>query len=212
MLGSRWLGWHVDSGATEDQPELPGLSAQRIAQITASPRRYGWHATLKAPFALAPGRNLDELKQAIAAFVHVRSSIELPPLYVSTLSGFIALAPQTDAHGVSTFAMEVVRAFDRFRAPLDAAEIAKRRKSGLSARQEALMLHWGYPYVMEEYKLHLTLTESVDQSEHDVLIPFLEAWFAPSLMRPELITDIALLEEPSPGAQFRLVQRFTFGR
>lgn len=212
MLGARWLGWDVDSNTSIEHPDVPQIPADRVAAITAAARRYSWHATLKAPFALAPGRTVDELKVALAAFTRVRESSALPPLRVSVLSGFIALVAQTDAHGLATFAMDVVRAFDRFRAPLDSAEITRRRKMGLNARQDALLLHWGYPFVMDEYRFHMTLTEPIDDTERQALMPFLESWFAPAITKPGLMTDVALLEEAAPGAQFTLVERFVFGK
>lgn len=211
-LGSRWLGWNMDANAVADQPAVGELRAEHVAEITSLPRRYGWHATFKAPFVLSQSRTVDELKQAISAFVHVREPMQLPMFQVSMLSDFIALVPHTDAHGFATFAMDVVRAFDRFRAPLESTEIARRRKLGLTARQEALLLHWGYPYVMDEYKFHLTLTGRIGKKEREVLLPFLESWFAPALNRPEVMHDIALCEQAAEGTQFTLVERFAFGK
>ena len=51
-LGSAWLGRDAETGATLPQPAVPGLD---LAEITAEARGYGFHATLKPPFALAPG-------------------------------------------------------------------------------------------------------------------------------------------------------------
>ena len=53
-FGAAWLGWDAEAGADRDGPELAGLPRPR-AEIVATPRRYGFHATLKAPFRLARG-------------------------------------------------------------------------------------------------------------------------------------------------------------
>ena len=40
-------------------------------------------------------------------------------------------------------------------------------KSGLTDRQEALLTQWGYPYVMEEFRFHITLTGALDPAHLD---------------------------------------------
>ena len=45
-----------------------------------------------------------------------------------------------------------------FARPPGAAELERRRKAGLSAAQEKMLLRWGYPYVLDEFRFHLTLT------------------------------------------------------
>ena len=51
----RWLGRDPESGAVYAQPAVPGFAAEEIRALTQSPRNYGFHGTLKAPFRLAEG-------------------------------------------------------------------------------------------------------------------------------------------------------------
>jgi hypothetical protein len=61
------LGRDALSGESLSGFAIPGTDAQGWRELTAEPRRYGFHATLKAPFRLAAGLSADELFQAVAA-------------------------------------------------------------------------------------------------------------------------------------------------
>ena len=61
-LGSRWLGRDAFTGEQLEQPAEPGLSA-----VTGDPRRYGFHATMKPPFALRDPVRPEALLRAVAA-------------------------------------------------------------------------------------------------------------------------------------------------
>src|SRR3954469_1578634 len=67
-FGAELLGYDVYTG---DEMPFPA-DASRVApdwrDVTADPRKYGFHGTLKAPMALAPGRTEAELVAACVAF------------------------------------------------------------------------------------------------------------------------------------------------
>ena len=51
-----WLGWDLTRGRAVAQPDLPGLvDLPGLADLTAEPRKYGFHGTIKPPFRLAGG-------------------------------------------------------------------------------------------------------------------------------------------------------------
>src|SRR5262249_12768926 len=52
--GAGFLGYDCYPGKRLRQPQDTGLTASEWAQLTREPRRYGFHATLKAPFRLLP--------------------------------------------------------------------------------------------------------------------------------------------------------------
>jgi hypothetical protein len=64
-FGAVWLGYDVANGAEPPQPRLPEIAPERLRNITAEPRRYGFHATLKPPFSLAAGATAEELGEAV---------------------------------------------------------------------------------------------------------------------------------------------------
>ncbi|WP_224825178.1 DUF1045 domain-containing protein [Cognatishimia sp. MH4019] len=201
-FGAAWLGWDVARGCETDQLDVPGLH-----DITMTPRKYGFHGTLKPPFHLAKGQTVEDLKAATADLASGLAPASCAGLVLTTLGGFLALTPQGDTSGLQRTAEACVRGLDPFRAPPSDAELARRHAAGLSARQEALLTEWGYPYVMEEFRFHLTLSGRLQQE--DIL-----AWsdtvqrYLPNLPAPFVVDQIALCAAREDG-RFELLHRYT---
>ena len=176
----QWLGRSVAG-----DPVAPGVPAgwtrAAVDAITASARRYGFHATLKAPFRLAEGRTQQELDAALARFAAGRAGADVPRLSLARLGGFFALVPGAAAAELHALADEVVAGFDGFRAPATAAELARRDPASLTARQRELLKAWGYPYVLDEFRFHLTLTDRIPAGQQSAVERTLSGWFAASL-------------------------------
>ena len=85
--------------------------------MTELPRRYGFHATLKAPFHLVDGVEERELLSALMHFASSMDPVEIPKLQIACLDGFFALVPTEPLDNLNQLANDVVVAFDRFRAP-----------------------------------------------------------------------------------------------
>lgn len=134
---------------------------RRHPDITVDPRRYGFHATLKAPFELAAGTGPDELAAAVAGFCAARGPVVLRAVRPAAIGAFRALVPTEDTAQIDALAAEVVRAFEPFRAPLSDDDIARRRPERLTPRQRELLDEVGYPYALDEFRCHLTLTDSL---------------------------------------------------
>jgi len=199
----QWLG-----RSSSGQPLTPGVPAgwtrAELDAITASARRYGFHATLKAPFRLAEGRTPEELDAALAGFAAGQAGALVPRLSLECLGGFYALVPGAEAEGLYTLADEVVTAFDAFRAPATEAEIARRHPASLTPRQRELLKTWGYPYVLDEFQFHLTLTDRIPRERRPAVERTLRSWFAASLGTTVLVGALALFTEHEPGAPFAL--------
>jgi putative phosphonate metabolism protein len=209
-FGCGWLGRALD-GAPLAQPAVPGIDPARLVEITRSPRHYGFHATLKAPFALADGRAPDALDQAALAFARERAPFGIA-LKVGSLGGFIALVPATPSAALQELAADCVEAFEGFRAPLEEAEIARRRASGLTPRQDRHLLRYGYPYVLDDFRFHMTLTERLRAPERDRVLAILAERAAPICAVPLRIDSISVFWQPSRDAPFEQRRRFAFGR
>ena len=191
-------------------PEVDGLPAGRWAEITAAPRRYGFHATLKPPFALAPGVVESDLLARLAAFAARRRTFTAPPLEVAELEGFLALRPLSADAALAELAADCVARFDDLRAPPEAAELARRRAAGLSPPQEALLERWGYPYVLDEFRFHMTLTERLEAVERAAVRRALSKRFGDLSAAPLAIDAVSLFVEPEPGAAFQPAGRYPF--
>lgn len=209
--GCSLLGRDPETGEDLAQPALAGVSPDRFRTITADPRRYGWHATLKPPFALAEGTDERALHAAIAAFAASRATFPMPPLVLAPLSGFLALVPERGLAALDALAAGCVRGFDRFRRPPSADEIAKRRAAGLDPEEERNLRRWGYPYVLGRFRFHMTLTGRLDPDERVRVADALSPRLADALAAPLHADAVSLYGEPRPGAPFLLLRRFPFG-
>jgi putative phosphonate metabolism protein len=205
--GAAWLGWDAVLGQEVAQPVLDDLP-RPVAELTATPRKYGFHGTIKPPFRLAEGTTRAALEDAATALLASLAPVELPGLTVRRLGGFVALVPYGPAPDLAALAGAVVKSLDSFRAPPTEAELARRRTSGLNARQEAMLAAWGYPYVLEEFRFHLTLSGRLPEVEADALAARLSDHLAPVLERPYVIDTLALMGEAEDG-RFHLIHRYT---
>lgn len=200
-----WLGWDLAQGRAVPPPLLAGLPGP-LADLTAAARPYGFHGTLKAPFRLAPGQSARALNLATARLAERLAPVSLPRLRLAEPGGFLALIPEGDAKDLLGLGAEVVSQLDRFRAPLTAAEIARRRPDRLSPRQRDLLDTWGYPHVMEAFRFHLTLTGDLEADARAAVMRVLESWLLPILPAPFVIEDICLVGEDAAG-RFHLLAR-----
>jgi len=202
-LGARALGYDGFTGNAVDFPTEITRRVSDWTEITIDPRKYGFHATLKAPFALVPGCTEAALLKAFAAF----SAPATPkiPLVVSAISSFIAVIPAAPSVELSALAQTCVEAFDAFRAPLSDHDRARRRPDRLTERQRRYLDRWGYPYVADEFRFHMTLTGSLPRDRHDQLVPMLRELFAAITAAPRTIDRIALCQQADAAARFRTI-------
>jgi hypothetical protein len=199
----QWLGRSVAG-----DPVTPGVPAgwtrEAVDAMTVSARRYGFHGTLKAPFRLAQGRTPEELDGALARFAAGRERVLVPRLRVARLGGFFALIPGAEAAELYALADEVVTAFDGFRAPPTEDELARRDPASLTPRQRELLKVWGYPYVLDEFRFHLTVTDRIPAEQQSAVEAALNGWFSASLGATVPVDALALFTEAEPGAPFTL--------
>ena len=195
-FGAAWLGWDSATGAPVAHPEAGGLD---MAAITATPRKYGFHGTIKPPFRVAPGRTAEGLQTARATLCADAAPVTLTGLRLARLGRFLALVPDGAAGPLATLAARAVQELDAFRAPATQAELAKRRAARLRPAQDVLLVQWGYPYVLDEFRFHLTLSgrleDDVAQATETTLAPML----AQLPLRPYPMTGLTLLGEDAEG-------------
>lgn len=207
-----WLGRDCESDAALDQPALKGWSASEISEVTQSPRHYGFHATLKAPFRLAPAYSPRDLYDALGAFAVRQHPFLAPRLKVSAIGPFLALTLSAPSSAMQALADSAVTALDHLRAPPSDGEVERRRTGDLTPRQQELLRSWGYPYVLDQFRFHMTLTGPItDDSRRAALQTKLAALFRPVLTEPVPVGEVCLYSQDSKEAPFRLVERFGFG-
>jgi putative phosphonate metabolism protein len=197
-----WLGRNPATGARVPQPDIAD-----IAEITAEPRLYGFHATLKPPMRLAEGRTWRDFLAAATACADRIAPFDLPPLSVQDLFGFLALRETTPSAPLQAVADVCVEQLDAFRAPPSEAELARRRRGTLTPRQDEMLARWGYPYVLDAWFFHMTLTRRLSPDEKRVFMPAARAYFTRAIATPRRVSDICLFVQPSPGQPFVIRER-----
>lgn len=211
-FGAELLGYDAYTG---DELPFPA-DALRIApdwrDVTGDPRKYGFHATLKAPMALASGKTEAELVAACAAFAAKARPIPTIRPVIDSISGFIAVIPAEPVDALQQLAADCVREFDSFRHPLTAEDRARRRPEKLSERQGDYLDRWGYPYVMEEFRFHMTLTGRLDAERRGPILEMLRDRFAALKLDTLTIDRIALFRQDGATAKFRIVAEWALVR
>ena len=195
-LGADWLGRDAFTGA-------PTRDAGPFDRYLVESRRYGIHATLRAPFRLRDGQTLDGVEGRLASFCAGRRQPVIGRLAVVMSGRNYELGPDKPEPGIAALEADVLEAFEPFRAPLVDEEIVRRRPERMSERQVALLHRWGYPFVLDEFRFHISLAWPMPEGAPD-LRSVLDAHFAPVLGRPLPLDGLGLFVEPEPGAPFRV--------
>ncbi len=204
-LAARWLGRDAFSGMDRAALPVDGMADAVMGQMVSDPRRYGFHATLKAPFRLAGFATEASLISAFDSFCASRPAFEIPEIVLHRIDGFFALAPRDPCPALNALADDAVRAFEPFRAPLSEADIARRRPERLSTSERDNLLTWGYPHVFADFQFHMTLTGRIGEAQVGAVRDILTQRFTPVLRRPLEIAGLGLFVEPAQGADFTVL-------
>lgn len=201
-FGSELLGYDAWSGSDLSFPD--GVPPDWRG-LTEEPRKYGFHATLKAPMALAADRTEAELLDACADFAGTRRVTPVIAPVIASIDGFIAVVPAEPSDDLQELASACVTTFDSFRAPLEAEERARRNPSRLTPRQRDYLDRWGYPYVMEEFRFHMTLTGRLDNARREIVREFLKMRFLQQEINDLRVDRIALFKQIDANSRFRIL-------
>lgn len=210
--GSEWLGRCASRRCGLPMPEIARVDPAVQMAVTADPRRYGWHATLKAPFRLSPQFNLWALREQVAAIGRDHRAFDLGDLQVTRLGAFLALQPERAPAALGALADDCVRRLQPLAEPLNEAELARRRHAALTPEEDALMLAWGYPWVFDKFRFHFSLTGPLTGVADDVVG---RLWVAAArqfgALPPMRLDRLSIFIEPSPGADFVLLEQLELG-
>lgn len=207
-FGCETLGYDAASGGDVASRPPAGFDAPLWRELTEEPRRYGFHATLKAPFRLAPGRSEAQLRQALHGVAAELAPVPLGALRPAGLGRFVALVPQGDNAALQATAFAVVKAFEPFRAAMSPAERERRLRQALTPAQLAHLDAYGYPYVDEAFRFHMTLTGSLPAELVAPARDGLAGRQAAAAAGGAVTLDaLALYRQDDAAARFRLLER-----
>jgi putative phosphonate metabolism protein len=204
-FGSQLLGYDAFSGS--DLP-FPGEVVQSVPdwrELTRDPRKYGFHATLKAPLSLAQGKTEAQLLAACESFAAVSRPVPVIVPIVHSISGFIAVVPAQSSAALERLAAECVSEFDAFRAPLTPDDRARRNPASLTPVQRRHLDRWGYPYVLEDFRFHMTLTGRLEDGRRGPVLALLRNRFSAIDLKTLAIDRIALFRQDDANSRFRVL-------
>jgi putative phosphonate metabolism protein len=207
-FGAQLLGYDAFNGG--DLPFAGGIeqTVPDWRELTQDPRKYGFHATLKAPMPLAAGRTEVELLAACKTFAGTPRKIPVIRPVVDSISGFITVVAAEPPAELERLAADCTREFDSFRAPLTPEDRARRNPSRLTPRQRDYLDRWGYPYVMEDFRFHLTLTGRLEAERRAAILPILRQRFAALGITTLAIDRIALFRQDDADSRFRIIGHY----
>jgi putative phosphonate metabolism protein len=205
LFGAHLLGYDAYSGNELPFPEAITQAVPDWRDLTRDPRKYGFHATLKAPLSLASRRTEIELLAACEAFAATPRRIPIIEPKIDSISGFIAVIPAFPPAELLQLAADCTTGFDSFRAPLTTEDRARRNPSKLTARQVDQLDRWGYPYVMEDFQFHMTLTGRLSVERQRSILPLLQERFAGTGLTTFSVDRIALFRQDEAEFRFKIV-------
>lgn len=205
-FGAAWLGWDVRQGVLLPHPQFSDLPGS-ADDLTAVPRRYGFHATMKAPFRLTEGASVDDLSRELAQIARKAVPFAMP-LDLAHAWGFLFLRPTDPPPQLAALEAALVRDLDRFRAPLSDADLARRNPDRLSPEEREMLMRWGYPNVLDRFRYHLTLSGPLAEDELRQLEAAIRREITRLLAAPMPVSQIALVGE-RPDGHFELIEEFT---
>ena len=205
-FGATHLGYDAFAPKDLDFPRPATDSFADWRELTADPRRYGFHATLKAPFLLRDGASEADLVTTFDRVAATPRAIPTIVPVVRAIGSFIAVVPEAPVTALTQLADDCVRDFEPLRAPLSPYDRERRLKSPLTPRQIEHLDAWGYPYVFEEFRFHMTLTGSLPAEKRATVLPFLQGEFAKLGLTTMAIGHVAIFRQASSDARFTVLR------
>jgi hypothetical protein len=214
-FGCDVIGRDPMTSASREGFSLEGYPPDSWRSMTSDARRYGFHVTLMAPFSLRLDLDPTDMFDSIAEFARKHSPFEAGELKVGVVKAghglaFVALKPEGALKELRSFEVRVVRGLDRLRAPFVETDREYRGSKRLTPRQAYYLHAWGYPYVLDEFDPHFTLTNA--SPDADRVARLLEWDFRLRVPSRALHVDaLTLFGQREPGGEFRILHRFPLG-
>lgn len=210
-FGASVLGY--DSYCGSICPVIDGADQEHWPGLVREPAVYGFHATIKAPIYLAQGRDEAGFVGAVTEFAARQPVVPIADLAPRELGAFIALVPKAPSPALDMLARSCVRDLDIYRAAMSDQERARRMTPGLSDRQIENLVRWGYPYVFDDFRFHMTLTGALSAQKRGKAFRFLCEKFQQTPGIAAITIDrLAIAKQTSRSAPFRIIGTAPLGR
>ena len=204
-FGNAVIGYNSRNGVEDFSWRPMGLLQNQWHDWTAEPRRYGFHATIVAPFELRTGYSEAELVETVDRFAAVHNPLQIGPLTITQIGAFIALCKSGPQDTINRFASEIVTRFNRFRAPLSDFDLERRTKPDLTLRQIEYLRRFGYAHVHEDFRFHMTLTGPLPAAETPHIVSELTRAYEEIAYEPFILTTLCVLRQDDRNGRFRVI-------
>jgi hypothetical protein len=205
-FGCSVLGYDSWRAVDVDHPNTDLAKSEQFAAWAQTPRRYGFHATLKAPFNLIDGIGEAQLADQVLQLSRSLEPVQLGKFEVAAIGNFIALVPVFAPNGLSALASICVESCEDLRAPLSEVDRKRRHAAGLSPQQAHYLERYGYPYVHDAFRFHMTLTGPLDPDEQSSTLRVLRDLYD-AIDQPVELSAIVLARQEGEQ-RFALLDRF----
>ena len=205
-FGAGVIGYDCFDAVEIPHTRLDGIDSNILKLMTLDPRRYGFHATIVAPFYLK-SISEDDFIAMVSAYATETAPVRIGGLEVATIGEFVALIPASPNEEITRFAADCLTTFSPCRVPLTADDRERRLGAKLSPRQIDLLDQWGYPYVLDEYRFHMTLTGALLDNMRDMFRGALELAFVERSSDTFELDAISVMRQDDAGDRFRVLRR-----
>ena len=209
LFGKCWLGWDPYKGVETTKSDLSKLpSFKKFSSLVLTPKQYGFHGTIKAPFKLKNEYTYNDLENKVREISKQIHSFYFDQLIIKKLGNFIGLIP-TNNLKINAVSNKFVEELDYLRDELSESEIKKRKPHKLTSNQKQMLFKWGYPYVFDEFKFHLTLTSKLNVVEIDEVFRSLQNILKQVNLNKISFNNICIFGQKN-DEKFYFVKRFNF--
>jgi putative phosphonate metabolism protein len=205
-FGSAVLGRDAARDRRVPYPAMLTARFANWAELVQPATHYGFHATLKAPFELAAGIDEARIKADTAALARSLAPVDLGRLAVTAMGRFVTLRPATPSPALQALAGAVVENLDHLRARLTEADRTRRKPETLTPKMRAYLDRWGYPYVLDEFRFHMTLSGPLGDGDRSDAAEIIGRLFQ-SADHPVRIADLCVFRQFNRKSTFSILSR-----
>ena len=167
-FGRYWFGWDpLNAKLINNKQRINYLNRfgiknlKNIDKNVLIAKKYGFHGTLIPPFKLNKNYSTNTLFKKTEDIAKKFKKFKFYKFKLKRINNFYAFVQNKKNSNINKISNRLVKELFKFRSPLTKKEIDKRNPSKLSKLQLNILHKWGYPYLMSEFKFHMTLASEV---------------------------------------------------
>jgi hypothetical protein len=211
LLGKNWLGRCAETNTPVKHTAVPSLNSSEIHELTKNPRHYGLHGTIVPPFVLQDKFSRADLVDHVKIFAQSQLPFAFDQFTLKEIGLFLALVPE-DQGMMATLAETCLREFHGFRKQPPQKELERRKAAKLTFVQQQLLQKWWYPYVLEEFKFHITLTGSIkNKKKRATVMQALSKLMDKICHEKQPVEDLCIFHQSDTKSPFTIIERIPLG-